>query len=203
MKTWINNEKGDDTFIAYANEVIYKGNPKPDNIDKILTDLKQNISPGSLTGTPLSYISQINLQEGKSIIELEMAKDSSIDLRVKNDATRNEIFEYLKTNISNSVYKLDKVSSIRAGKKPMIAFFVVLIIFIWTLYIAIGIESGNDYDVTGQRYNSIAGIVLGLAGLGVKKVILIFGSLLLIASIAFYKKAKNPPVINRIILHSK
>lgn len=202
MKVWTSIEKDDDKVIAFANKTIYKGNPKAEEIDSVVYELgKQDTVPTGLAGFPLSYIREINLTEGSNNIELVFGKDSTEDLKIASELRRREIFEYLKNNIPDSAYTLYKPTAIQAGKKPLIAFVVVLALFIWTLYLALGIESGNDYDVTGQRYNSIAGIVLAIASIGVKNVILVFGALLTIAIISFIKKAKKPPVIDRLLLH--
>jgi hypothetical protein len=72
---------------------------------------------------------------------------------------------------------------------------VIAGLFFWTFTIALGIESGNEYEVAGS-YRSIAGIVLALAGMGIEKMILIFGSLITIAIIAFLRKFNNPPTIH-------
>ncbi len=201
MKVWTSSQQGDDKLIAFVNQTIFKGNSKLVNVDKVIFELKTlKTPPKDLFEVPLSYIKEIKLQEGKKHIELVFGKDSSEDLRISDEKERYEIFEYLKANISNAEYMLVKTSPIQAGKKPLIAFGVVTGLFLWTLYIALGIESGNEYDVSGQHYNSIAGIVLAIASIGVRNVILVFGFLILIAIISFIKKAMNPPVVNRLVL---
>jgi hypothetical protein len=77
---------------------------------------------------------------------------------------------------------------------------VVSALFLWCLYVAIGMETGNEYDVTGQHYHSIAGIVLAIASIGIKKVILLFGSLLLIAGFSLIKKYRNPIVKDTLLI---
>ena len=59
---------------------------------------------------------------------------------------------------------------------------------------------GNEYDVSGGHYHSIAGIILVLASLGVTKLVLLFGSLLLITGISMYKKYKNPIIKNTLAI---
>jgi hypothetical protein len=198
MQAWISNEINDSKVIIFTDQIIYKANPKVDDPAKLVSDFQLNSISKELVSTPLSYISEIRLNENNKFIELLVAKDFSVDLKVADDKTRQEIFDYFKSNIPNSNYSVEKFSVIKAGKKPMIAFFVALLFFLWTLFIALGMESGSDYDVTGKKYFSLAGIVLALASLGVKNVVLIFGSLLLISAFSFYKKARKPPVIHRI-----
>lgn len=201
MQVWTSTEKADDKIIAFANQTIYKGNPKSEETDSVVFELKttQNI-PAELKGFPLSYIRAINLPEGKKHIELLFGKDSTEELNISNEERKQEIFNWLKANIPGAAYSIYKPTALQAGKKPLIAFVVVAILFLWTLNIALGIESGNDYEVSGQRYYSIAGIVLAIASIGVKKVILVFGSLMAIALVSFIKKARNRAAIHSLLL---
>ncbi|MEP7236831.1 MAG: hypothetical protein ABI685_03160 [Ferruginibacter sp.] len=201
MQVWTSKEKADDKIIAFVNQTIYKGNPKTEDIESVLFQLKikDNI-PADLAGFPLSYIKEINLPEGKHYIELLFGRDSTEELKITDEQKKREIFDYFKTNIPSAIYSLNKPTALQSGKKPLIAFVVVAALFLWTLYVSVGIESGEAYDVTGQHYHSIAGIVLAIASIGVKKVILIFGSLLAIALVSFINKARNPTVTSKISL---
>jgi len=201
MKVWTSQEKADDRIIVFAGQTIYKGNPKAADMDAVLLelDIKKTV-PASLPGFPLNYIREINLQQGKRYIELAFGKDSTEELKITDENKRREVFEYFKHNIPGSVFSRYSPSILQAGKKPLIAAIVVTLIFSWTLYIAAGIESGNDYDVSGKHYNSIAGIVLAIASLGVKKVILIFDTLLAVSIFAFVKKVRTPVSIDRLTL---
>jgi hypothetical protein len=196
---WKSFTKGDDKIIAFYNNTIYKGNPKDDEIDNVIYQLKnEKIPPTNLFGIPLSYLKEINLENGKDYIEVLFGSDSSEHLRIKDENKKMEIFEFLKMNIPNSKSYIDNYSDFRAGKKPLIAMCFIAIIFIWTLSIATEMENGNQYEVVGGHYNSIAGLVIGFASLGVKNVILIFGSFLTIAVISFFIKTKKPKVVNTI-----
>jgi len=201
MKFWTSTQKNDDKIIAFVNDTIYKANPRIDDIDKYILDLKtKNISYPAFLGIPLRYISQINQQENKKYIEVIFRGDTE-HLRIENDKQRSEVFEFFKENIPGANYYIIKQSKIQAIKAPLIAIVIIVIIFLWSLIIAIGIESGNEYDVTGERYHSIAGIVLIFASLGVVKLIAIFGSLLSIACFSLYRKYKNPVIKNSLIIN--
>ena len=197
MKIWKNEEKKDDKIIAYFNQTIYKGNPGPGEIDNCIFELQMQKIPNGFFSIPLHYISQINLQDGKEYIEV-LFKGSTEHLKIKDSKIRNEVFDYFKENIPGAVYSIDKYSKLRAGKQNLVAMLVVIILSVWSLYYATSMEAGNEYDVSGGHYNSIAGIILLIASLGVNKIILISVSLLVIIIIAFIRKIKNPPVIERI-----
>jgi hypothetical protein len=200
MKFWTSTHKDDDKIIAYLNETIYKANPPINEIDKYLIDLNiKDFSSKYFFGIPLRYITQINQQKNKKYIEVLFRGDTE-HLKIEDDKQRADIFDFFKQNIPGAIYSTTKQSKLQAVKKPLIAIGVILIIFLWSLYLAIGIEGGNEYDVTGQHYHSIAGIVLALASLGVSKLLLIFGSLLLIASTSLYKKYKTPIIKDNLTI---
>ncbi|HMC86590.1 MAG TPA: hypothetical protein VKI61_13780 [Chitinophagaceae bacterium] len=197
MKIWISEEQGDEKIIAYIDQTIYSGNPKPANIDACVTDLKTGVIPSvNFIGIPLNYLKEINLQEGKQYIEVLFGGSSSENLRIKDSKKRTEVFDYFKNNIPNAAFSTEKYSRLKAGKKPLIAIAVLLIIFLWTFYYAIGIEQGNDYEAEG----GLAALVLVLASLGIKKLFLLFAFLFAITLIALIRKIKNPPITEKLII---
>jgi len=200
MQIWKTENPKDDKIIAYFNQTIYKGNPKPGEVDQDILTLKtSNIPQGNYFGIPLRYISTINLQDGKDYIEVLFRGDSE-HLKISDLQKREEIFEYFKQIIPGNVFFINEYSKLKAGKKPLIALGVLIPVFLWALYIAIEKEQGVDYDVTGQNYNSLAGIILVLASLGVKNLVLLFGALFSIAIFSFIRKTKKPPVIKQLII---
>ncbi len=200
IKVWTSNEKGDDKLIAFANNTIYKGYPKTEQETiEMARDLQSVISQHTkLMEIPVAYCTEIRQQEGKKCIEVIYGKNVE-ELQIKDDFNRSQLFDYFKKNIPSAELAVEKYKPLRAGKKPMIAFFVVLGLFLWTLFYAIQGESGTIYYME-DSYFSLTGIAVGLASIGVTKVIILFSSLLAIALFAFIKKAKNPPVFNRLII---
>lgn len=196
---WTSTTKGDDKIIAFFNNTIYKGNPKEADLKAVVTELEnQKTIPVSLMSIPRSYLKEVNLEDGRNYIEILFSADSTEHLKINDKNRRNEIFEFLKNNIPQSNSYVDHYSKMRAGKKPLIAMGFLCVLFFWTYNVAYGMENGSQYGVTGDHYNSTAGIVVGLASLGVAKVILIFGSFLTIALIGFLLKIRKPKVINTI-----
>jgi len=201
-EVWTSNEKGNDKLIAFTNNTIYKANPKTDEETEALA---KGLKAGSFDSTKLWEIKtihckEIRLQEGKPYIEILWGKDGEEQLRITDEYKRYKIFDFIKANTPNSAFTVDKWNIFRAGRKPMIAFFVVLALFLWTLFYAIEAQSGKVYYIENGRYDSITGIVLGLASMGLKNVILAFSALLAIALFAFIRKAKDPPIMNSIVI---
>ncbi|RZJ51479.1 MAG: hypothetical protein EOO19_00420 [Chryseobacterium sp.] len=201
MEIWKNKNKGDDKLIVYYNNAIYKGNPKNEEIESTIYKLKtDNIAPSNLMSIPLAYLKEVNFEEGKKYIEVLFGTDSSEHMTITDENKKVEIFEYLKNNIPNSENYVDTFSKFRAGKKPLIALLFISLLFIWVLYLALKIEHGNQYEIIGGHYNSISGIALGLASLGVKNVLLLFGTFFSLGIYGLITKTRRPKIVHKIIV---
>lgn len=200
MTIWKSNIKGDDRIIAYYDKIIYKGNPRQEEMENIVRELNLgNKQIPSLFSVPQTLLKEVNFEEGKNYIEILFGSDSNEHLKINDLSRKQEIFNSLKDKIPNSKYEVENYSKFKAGKKPLIAMLFITIIFSWTLYIASQIENGNQYEIVGSG-RSIAAIVLAMASLGISNVILIFGSLLILALLGFIFKIKKPKVVHRIII---
>jgi hypothetical protein len=202
-EVWTSNEKGNDKLIAFIDGVIYKANPKT---DEETDEMAKAIKLGSFDARKLWEIKtrnckEIRLQDGKPYIEIYWGKDGEEQLRITDEYKRYRIFECIKVNTPDGSFTTDKWSPFRAGRKPMIAFFVVLGLFLWTLFYAVQAESGKVYYLENGHYNSLTGIVLIIASLGLVNVIIIFSFLLGIAAFAFIRKVKNPAAVSRIVIN--
>lgn len=193
---WTSNFKSDTSFIGIRDNILYIANPKPGALDALIAEFKyHNTPPSGALGIPFHYIHSIRFYEGKNRLELKFREDSTEEIIISDPAKKEEVFAYLKNAIPGLKYYVDSYSRLRAGKKPLIAMVVIAGLFLWSYFLATGVEHEATFDVKGQRYHSIAGIVLVLANLGTKNLILLFGALLAIASVAFFRKAKHPPVV--------
>ena len=199
-KIWISEDTSKDLIIAWANDVIYHGNPKAELVQDYVLNINQNQIPNDLVGIPIAYIKTIHLSESKDYIELLFGRESTEHLIVKNPIRKQEIFDYFKGNLSNFTYKVAQQTVFQAAKKPLIALLVVSLLFVYTLSIATEIEAGAVYEMHGNGL-SLAALVLILALLGVQKVIFIFAIPICIALIAAFKKAQHLPVIHTLVRH--
>ena len=196
MKIWVNNDKGDDTIIAFANKMVYKGNPISSEVDNYIFDLNSGKIPTKkFRGIPVSYLKSINTEVGSSSINLE-GRGGSDYLLIKNQKVKEEIFNYLKENIANTTLIIDEESSRKAVEKPLIALAVVWLFFIFSFTMALKIEGGSNFEVLNGH--SILGIIFILAQLGTKRLIILFLFLAVITTFAFIKKRNKPPVIYKI-----
>ena len=199
IKIWTNYDGGD-KIVAYVDGKIYKANPPQDEIESTVSNMQMNDFSGKKTfGIPLHNLRGVRLQEGKEYIQVFFGAESEEHFIIKNKELREEIFNYLKANIPGTVYQRIKYTPAKAAKKPLIAMVVVGVIFTYTLFLALTLEAGVEYEYKGTR-GSTGGILLGIAGFGVVKVILIFGGLLGIAGLSAFFKMRNPPEFQIVLV---
>lgn len=201
VKIWRLNEKTDDKIIAFVNSTVYKANPSGNEIEYYISDLRNGTIPSKkILGIPLHYIKEIRMQESKNYLQIFFGQDSEEHFRIQDETLKNEVFDYFKNNIPSAKFAIENYSKLKAGRKPLIALAVVVALFLWALYYAIGFDRGNQYETTNGRYDSVTGIVLAIASFGVTKTILFFGFWFVIALWSFLRKVGKPPVIHRLIL---
>lgn len=143
------------------------------------------------------------MQESKNYLQIFFGQDSEEHIRIQDEMTREAVFEYFKEHIPGATFSIDRYSRLRAGKKPLIAMAVVVGLFLWALYYAVGFDHGIQYETKSGRYDSVTGIVLAIASFGVAKTILFFGLWFALALWSFIRKAKTPPVLHRLVLVKK
>lgn len=200
MTIWKSNLKGDDKIIAYFNNTIYKGNPKPEEIDSTIRELNSGNKPKTnLFGIPQSLLKEIHLEEGKEYIQVFFGDDSYELLRINDENKRLEIFDFFKQNIPKSTTYTEEYSKLKAGKKPLYAMVVIAILFSWSFYLATQIETGSQYEIIGDK-RSITSIILILASLGTTNLILLFGILFIIAILGFIQKTKRQKTVHKIVV---
>jgi hypothetical protein len=170
---WINNEKKDDKIIAVINNKILKANPKNQDLNQFIRDVENGIIPKTAYCIPFTHIKSLQYQEKEKYLQVFYGQDSESHLYIHDDAKRDEIFEYFKNNIPSTEYRIEKHNETKAAKKPLIALAIIIILYIWTISLAIGVEAGHEYEVIGNK-RSIASVVLAIAQFGTIKITLAF-----------------------------
>lgn len=187
MEVWKSGIKGDTKLIVFSNNIIYLGNPKDENINNAVYDIKNNILPDKIMSIPLSYIKKIEKKDKN--IDLFYGSTSSERIVISNDSLRNTVFDYFKHNIPHLSYSQENISAISSVKKSIIALAIILTVFFYTLTLALDIENGNDYEI--RSYKSVFAIMYVIAKLGSLKVIMIFSALILVTATNIFFKAKS------------
>ena len=202
MKIWNSIENGDDAIIACNDELIIKGNPKPSEVNNCISDLELNKIPfDNFITIPFSYLKEISIEEGKENIEILFGSDSSEILKIKDEKTKNDIFDFFKINIPNSFFIVDRYTPLKAAKKPLIAMGIIVLIFSYIFYLVKEIKSGTEFELVGSGA-SLAGIIAAIASLGFQKVTLLFLAFITIPLIGSLKKANNPPTIHKLKINT-
>lgn len=193
-KIWIGKEKKDTKIIILKDDMIYFGNPKDSELEDLLSNFKYQTGPINLFSLPISYISQIRMNEKSDEIDIFHKGKAHDQLIIVDEIKKKELFESLK-NIRPSVnYTVNKQTFFQASKKPLIAFVIVSLLYTLTLFYISEMSNGVYYEVVGTP--GLLSIVLGLAYLGYLKVALIFVPLMLIALIIIIKKMNKLTVFH-------
>lgn len=187
MEVWKSEIKGDTKLIVFNNNIIYLGNPKDENINNSVDDIRNNILPDKMMSIPLSYIKKIEKRDQN--IDIFYSSKSSERIVISNDSLRNTIFDYFKNNISHLSYSQENISVVNSVKKSIIALIVILLVFFYTMTLALDIENGNEYEI--RSYKSVFTIMYVIAKLGSLKVIMIFSGLIFITATNIFFKAKS------------
>ncbi len=181
MKSW-NIKKGKKiNVIVIGEKSIYKGKLNPEEFTNFSRKITENIVPKSFFEIPFSYIKRVENQENKKDIKVFYGDSSEEELTSIDQVQKNEIFNYLKEVIPNMKYSKELPSIFKYAKPQLFAILFITGIFLWSLYYAIQIESGVEYEVNGTP--GLFSLIFSIGLLGVFKVILIF---LLIIGVAIY-----------------
>ena len=197
-KFWTSFEKNDTSIIILENNVIYFGKAKAEEIDSIIFDFKLNKSHPKLFSLPISYINEIHLSDKTNYLEVIFKGNSTEQLLFNDKSRKEEVFAYFKNIQLKISYTESILTKLETAKKPLIALALLIGLFLWSLYLAIEINAGANYEIIGNK-GSITAIVLGIAYIGVPNVIMIFGTLILIAVISCFRKMKNQGMIRKLI----
>ncbi|MEN8122024.1 MAG: hypothetical protein ABFS35_16865 [Bacteroidota bacterium] len=190
QKLWKLKESKSDKLIFIKEKCIYKGNPKENELNRINMETEDISFLSNLFSIPYSYIKKIENQKGKKYIKIYFGNDSAEELNINNEDVKKEIFDYLKLDNPKLNYSSKLPSVIGYGKAQFLALLTITGIFIWSMYLAIQIESGIEYEIVGGRVG-LSGIILAIANMGIMKIISGYLVLLLISVYALLKKLKS------------
>jgi hypothetical protein len=191
QKFWKISDSKSNKLIFIKDKTIYKGNPKEEELNRLNSESTNLAFLENLFSIPYSYIKVIENQSGKNEIKIFFGKDSEEELIIKDKNTQNEIFEFIKQDNPNFKYSSELPNVLKYAKAQLFALLFTTGIFSWSLYLAIQIESGIEYELVGGGSPGITGIVLLIANLGVLKNILGFIILLAIIIFALTNRLKS------------
>jgi len=191
QKFWKINDSKSNTLIFIKDKTIYKGNPKQDELNKLHPESSDLSFLDTLFSIPYSYIKRIENQIGQNEIKIFYGKDSEDELIIEDKNTRNNVFEFIKKDNPNFKYSTELPSVLNYIKAQLFALLFSSGIFIWSLYLAIQIEHGVEYELVGNGRPGIIGIIFIIANLGVVKIVSGFIILFTIIVVALTKRLKS------------
>lgn len=189
-KIWKLKESKLNKLILIKNKVIYKGNPKENDLNRVNLETIDFTFLKDLLSIPYSYIKRIENQSGKKYLKIFFGNNSEEELYIDNENIKKEVFEFIRSDYQNLKYSTEIPSVINYAKAQFFALLFITGIFIWSLYLAFQIESGVEYQLVGGGNPGITGIVLIIANLGSLKIIIGYIILLGITIFALVKKLK-------------
>ncbi len=193
-KIWKLKKSKSNKLILIKDKIIYKGNQKESDLNKINSETTDVAILKDMFSIPYAYIKKIENQSGKNYIKIFFAKDSEEELYIDDETIKNEVFEFIKTDHKDFTYSSELPSFVKYTKAQLFALVSITGIFIWSLYLAIQIESGIEYELVGGRKPGIAGVILVIANLGTFKIITGYLILLAITIFTLIKKVRSRSV---------
>ncbi len=182
QKFWKISDSKSNKLIFIKDKTIYKGNPEQEDLNKLNSESTNLTFLENLFSIPYSYIKRIENQKGNNEIKIFYGSDSEDELILNDVRVKSEIFEFLKQDIPSFKYTSELPSIFRYAKAQFFALLFTTGIFIWSIYYAIQLENGVQYELSGGR-PGIDAIVFAIANLGVLKVT--FGYIILLGIIIF------------------
>jgi hypothetical protein len=196
IKFWTSKNNKNIDIVLIDDTSIYKGKIKPEDLNNFSKQVENNKVPDGLFGIPFSYITRIENQEGKKDIKVYFNSDSEEELISKNSEIKNVIFSYLKEVIPNMNYAKKTPSFFKYVKPQLFAILFTTIIFLWSLYYAIQIESGAEYVLKGRA--GLLALIFSIGLLGVVKVVLLFIFLIGVGVYSLIRKNKTRTEIEQL-----
>lgn len=192
QKFWKISDSKSNKLIFIKDKTIYKGNPKREELNTLNSESTNLEFLKNLFNIPYSYIRKVENQLNKDEIKIYYGNDSEEELKIKDRNTKKEVFEFLKAELSEFKYTKETPNFLRYGKAQFFALFITTGIFIWSLHLALEIESGVQYELNNKGVRiGISGIVLAIASLGKTKIIFGYTILLGIIIMAIKKRIKS------------
>lgn len=201
---FIQSSKKEDRIIFIAKNILYKANPKEEDFERVLAEIKYgNLemfrTNSAFYGIPLNYIKKVELEENTNYIEVFFSSDSTEHFRVLDRRKRHEIFTFLRNQLGGK-FEFEQFPKWKLGLKPLIAMAVVAGLYIWTMISATIIESGHNNLSHSARQVGVGRLLDDIAHLGAVKLTLLFAGFFGIALVAFLVKIRKPKVVERIVV---
>ncbi len=184
--------------VICSDDTVYFGSPKNLNINEFQDNINQGKVPNDLFGLPYSYIHEIKNQDGVPKLSITYNKNSEEEIYSKEVQVKNEIFHTLQEKMTSCVNETKRPSIWKYAKPQILGLLLPMALFLWTLFLAIEIENGFEYEV-GEGNKGLGGLILGIAHQGVKNVSFGYSLIFILGLTSFIKRIKSRSTIHYII----
>ncbi len=189
-KFWKQTEPGAEALILIKDNCVYKGNLGFDDLNKIQENKIDPAITKQLFGIPFSLIRKVENQKGLPKIKIYFGSDSEEELKIINETTKAEIFNYFKDQIPNMHYWSKLPSIFKYAKAPLFALLFSTGIFLLAIYYAIQLQNGAEYVIRGGRAG-IGALALLLGNLGIPKLSIGYSLILIFVIRSLWTKIKS------------
>ncbi|WP_196894413.1 hypothetical protein [Aureivirga marina] len=179
--------KKEKKIVFVKDEIIYFGKIDTSNEIEIINNLNKGIIPKKLFSLPFSYIKSVELASNSNKILFKFNESSEEEIIVLEEKIRDEIFEYLKNEMTDFEYELKIPSLISYTKAQLFAILFSIGFFFLSYTAAIKLESG---EVLHSK-RKITSLIYTIASIGSENVIKLFSVLILIAILSFILKFRK------------
>ncbi|WP_299522856.1 hypothetical protein [Winogradskyella sp.] len=188
QKFWKLSQSKSNKLIFIKDQCIYKGNPKQEELQKLNEHTTNLDFLKNLFSIPYAYIKQIENQKGKDYIKIFYGSGSEDELVIKDSNIKKEVFDFLRQDMSKFKYSSGLPSALKYAKAQFFALLFTTLLFIASLYFAVKIENGTEYEIMGR---GILTLIIAIANLGVIKVVLGYIIIVGIVCLALVNRLKS------------
>lgn len=136
MKYWT---EGNQIVLITTDNLLF-GDFSQKEIQELTHQLDKGVIPDRLTGIPLNYIKDIQLDDRKKRIDIKLGKGSIEKIDFKSKQLRNTVFDYIKDNFK--IFGLTRPSSSRIWKR----YGVTLLFIAFAVYLLLTLRQFNGYS---------------------------------------------------------
>lgn len=187
-KYWKQKDSKSNKLILIKDKCIYKGNPKEEELQRLNEQSTQLDFLKNLFSIPYSYITLIENQTGKDYIKIYFGNGSEDELIIKDKNTKQEVFDFLKSESPKFKYSSELPSSFKYAKPQFFAMLFTTLLCIASLYFAMKIENGVKYEIGGR---GILTLIIAIANFGIVKIITGYIMLIGIICLAIVNRLKS------------
>ncbi|WP_452231661.1 hypothetical protein [Lacinutrix sp. MEBiC02595] len=146
----------------------------------------------------LGEVNKIENIENTNYIKIFFSKYSTTKLYLDNENIKSEIVKYINQNLTEFKYKKELPTNIEYAKGHYIIIVLLLFFFFCSLYFAIGISNGENFELRNMRVG-ILHFCLYIAQIGIINLIIVFTVLISFVLYLLWRKIRMKGIIETLM----